>query len=38
MLALAFVQNALHSVNHLIDIGEADPEWLGPANFASLVW
>ena len=37
VLALAFVQNALHSLNHLIDIGGADPEWLGPANFASLV-
>ena len=37
MLALAFVQYTLHSVNHLIDIGNADPEWLGPANFVSLV-
>jgi hypothetical protein len=37
VLALAFVQYALHSVNHLIDIGHAHPEWLGPANFASLV-
>ena len=37
VLALAFAQNALHSVNHLIDIGDADPEWLGPANLASLV-
>jgi hypothetical protein len=37
VLALAFVQYALHSVNHLIDIGNADPEWLGPANFVSLV-
>jgi hypothetical protein len=37
VLALAFIQYALHSVNHLIDIGEADQEWLGPVNFASLV-
>ena len=37
VLALAFVQYALHSVNHLIDVSEADPEWLGPANLASLV-
>jgi hypothetical protein len=37
VLALAFVQYALHSLNHLIDIGESDPSWLGPANFASLV-
>ena len=37
VLALAFVQYALHSANHLIDVGEADPSWLGPANLASLV-
>ena len=28
---------ALHSVNHLIDAGEADSSWLGPANLVSLV-
>ena len=37
VLALAFIQYALHSLNHLLDIGEADPSWLGPANFVSLV-
>ena len=37
VLAFAFVHYALHSLNHLIDIGEADPSWLGPANFASLL-
>jgi hypothetical protein len=37
VLGLAFIQYALHSLNHLIDIGEADPEWLGPANFVSLL-
>jgi len=36
VLALAFIQYALHSVNHLTDIGDADPDWLGPANFVSL--
>ena len=36
VLALAFIQYALHSVNHLIDVGNADPEWLGPANLVSL--
>jgi peptidoglycan/LPS O-acetylase OafA/YrhL len=36
VLALAFIQYALHSVNHLIDVGEAHPEWLGPANLVSL--
>jgi hypothetical protein len=37
VLALAFAQYALHSLNHLIDVGEADPEWLGPANVVALV-
>jgi hypothetical protein len=37
VLTLAFVQHALHSVNHLIDVGDAHPEWLGPANLVSLV-
>jgi hypothetical protein len=37
VLLLAFSQYALHSLNHLIDVGEADPSWLGPANLAALV-
>jgi hypothetical protein len=37
VLALAFAQYALHSLNHLIDIDHAHPRWLGPANFVSLV-
>jgi presenilin-like A22 family membrane protease len=37
VLGLAFTQYALHSLNHLIDVGEADPSWLGPANLISLV-
>jgi hypothetical protein len=37
VLALAIVQYALHTLNHLIDIGNADPSWLGPANFISLL-
>jgi hypothetical protein len=36
VLALALVQYVLHAINHLIDIGEADPSWLGPADFVSL--
>jgi hypothetical protein len=36
VLALALVQYVLHSLNHLIDIGESDPSWIGPADFASL--
>ena len=30
------VQFVLHAVNHLADIGEAHPHWLGPADFVSL--
>jgi hypothetical protein len=37
VLSLAFIQYALHSLNHLIDIGEAEPSWLGPFNFVSLL-
>jgi hypothetical protein len=37
VLTFAAIQYALHSINHLIDIGETDPGWLGPANLASLL-
>jgi hypothetical protein len=37
VLTFALIQYALHSLNHLIDIGKSDPSWLGPANFVSLV-
>jgi hypothetical protein len=37
VLAFAVLQYALHSINHLLDIGEADPDWLGPADFISLL-
>jgi hypothetical protein len=37
VLTLALIQYALHSLNHLIDIGDSDPSWLGPATFVSLV-
>jgi hypothetical protein len=36
VLFLVAVQYALHSLNHLIDVGETDPGWLGPANFVAL--
>ena len=36
VLFLVAVQYALHSVNHLLDVGEADPGWLGPVNLVSL--
>jgi hypothetical protein len=37
VLAMAFFQYALHTLNHLIDVSEADPGWLGPANLVSLL-
>jgi hypothetical protein len=37
VLAFALLHYALHSVNHLIDVSESDPSWLGPANLAALV-
>jgi hypothetical protein len=36
VLAVALIQNTLHVVNHAIDVGNADPDWLGPANLVSL--
>jgi hypothetical protein len=37
ILFAAFVGSALHTINHLFDIGGTDPGWLGPANFIALV-
>ncbi len=36
MLALMTIQYALHSVNHLVDIGKAHPVWNGYFDFFSL--
>jgi hypothetical protein len=36
VLALTVVQFALHSVNHLVDIGRAHPTWTGYFDFFSL--
>ncbi len=36
VLALATVQFALHSLNHLLDIGKAHPAWNGYFDFFSL--
>jgi hypothetical protein len=36
VLAIATIQYALHSVNHLVDIGKADPAWNGYFDFFSL--
>jgi hypothetical protein len=37
VLFLVTLQYALHTINHLIDIGNTDPGWLGPFNFFSLL-
>jgi hypothetical protein len=36
VLAFALIQYGLHTLNHLIDIGESDPGYLGPLDFALL--
>jgi hypothetical protein len=36
VLAVAFVAYVLHAINHLIDVGEADPGWLGPADLIGV--
>jgi hypothetical protein len=36
LLAFATLQYALHVLNHLWDISDADPGWLGPANAVAL--
>jgi hypothetical protein len=35
-LAVASLQFALHALSHLVDIGDADPRWLGVAEFIGL--
>ncbi|HET8822782.1 MAG TPA: hypothetical protein VFM57_14650 [Thermoleophilaceae bacterium] len=36
VLAFSVLAYALHSLNHLIDVGEADPSWLGPADLVLI--
>ena len=36
VLAVTTVQFALHTVNHLVDIGDAHPRWNGYFDFFSL--
>ena len=36
LLGLAVVQFGLHTVNHLIDIGDADPGWVGVFDAVTL--
>jgi hypothetical protein len=35
-LALVGLQFALHAINHLVDIGDADPSWVGPFDAVTL--
>ena len=36
LLTFALVQYALHVLNHLWDVADAEPAWIGPANLVSL--
>ena len=36
VLAVAVLQGGLHALNHLVDVGEARPFWLGPFNLVAL--
>ena len=36
VLALGALQYGLHALNHLLDIADADPGWIGPFDFISL--
>jgi hypothetical protein len=35
-LALVGLQSALHALNHLADVANADPSWVGPFDLVSL--
>ncbi len=37
VLLVTTVWFATHAVNHLVDIGEADPDWVGPVDFIVLL-
>lgn len=36
-LAIAAVWYLAHAVNHLIDIGDAEPGWVGPFDFVAIL-
>ncbi len=36
LLTCALVQYGLHVLNHLWDVADGDPSWIGPANVVSL--
>jgi hypothetical protein len=37
VLLVSAVWYLAHSVNHLVDIGESDPDWAGPVDFVVLL-
>jgi hypothetical protein len=37
VLVVSAVWYLAHAINHLVDIGESDPDWVGPADFVSLL-
>ena len=37
VLAYATIEYGLHVLNHVVDVGDADPGWLGPADLVSLL-
>lgn len=36
VVALALLHYTLHALNHLVDLGQADPAWVGVADLLSL--
>ena len=36
VLWVALLQYAFHAVNHVVDVGDAEPGWVGPADVISL--
>jgi len=37
VLLVAALQYGIHALNHLVDIGEADPSWVGPLDAVTMV-
>ena len=37
VLALVTLQYGIHALNHLLDIGDAEPSWIGPLDAALLL-
>jgi hypothetical protein len=37
VLAISATWYLAHAVNHLVDIGESDPDWVGPVDFVAIL-